>query len=79
LFVHMCCAVASIPSPEAVTPDTPPRLSVTAALALPDGSMSASGLRREVFMPDPIADADLVSMWAELGIWRDGAVIKRVP
>jgi hypothetical protein len=36
-------------------------------------------LRREVFMPDPIADADLASMWATLGTsWRNGAIIKRV-
>src|ERR1700738_865536 len=43
----MCCAVASIPSPEQVTPDTPLRLGIAAALAYPDGSMTASGLRRE--------------------------------
>src|ERR1700738_323981 len=43
----MCCAVASIPSPEQVTPDTPLRLGIAAALAFPDGSMTASGLRRE--------------------------------
>jgi len=30
-----------------VGPDTPLRLSIAAALAFPDGSMSASGLRRE--------------------------------
>src|SRR3984893_12317958 len=43
----MCCAVASIPSPEQVTPDTPLRLGIAAALAFPDGSMTAAGLRRE--------------------------------
>ena len=43
----MCCAVASIPSPEQVTPDTPLRLEIAAALAFPDGSMTAAGLRRE--------------------------------
>jgi hypothetical protein len=43
----MCCAVASIPAPEQVTPDTPLRLGVAAALAFPDGSMTAAGLRRE--------------------------------
>jgi hypothetical protein len=42
-----CCAIASIPPPEKVTPDTPLRLGVAAALAFPDGSMTASGLRRE--------------------------------
>jgi hypothetical protein len=43
----MCCAVASIPAPEQVTPDTPLRLGVAAAIAFPDGSMTAAGLRRE--------------------------------
>ena len=43
----MCCAVASIPSTEQVTPDTPLRLGIAAALAFPDGSMTAAGLRRE--------------------------------
>ena len=33
--------------PDPITPDTPLRLSVAAALAYPDGSMTASGLRRE--------------------------------
>src|SRR6266568_7579789 len=42
-----CCAIASIPPPEKVTPDTPLRLEIAAALAFPDGSMTASGLRRE--------------------------------
>ena len=42
-----CCAIASIPPPEKITPDTPLRLAVAAALAFPDGSMTASGLRRE--------------------------------
>jgi hypothetical protein len=75
----MCCAVAAIRSPNLVTPDTL-QLTVAAALAFPDGSMSASGLRREVFMPDPIADSDLASMWAKLGTsWLNGAIIKRVP
>src|SRR3974390_3193877 len=31
----------------AISPDTPLRLKVAAALAYPDGSMTASGLRRE--------------------------------
>jgi hypothetical protein len=33
--------------PKEVTPNTPLRLSIAAILAYPDGSMSASGLRRE--------------------------------
>jgi hypothetical protein len=37
----------SLPSRESITSDTPLRLSVAAALAYPDGSMTASGLRRE--------------------------------
>jgi hypothetical protein len=36
-----------MPAPEVVTPDTPLRLEIAAALAFPDGSMTASGLRRE--------------------------------
>src|SRR6266566_3909922 len=43
----MCCALASIPPPEQVTPDVPLRLGGAAALAFPDGSMTAAGLRRE--------------------------------
>ena len=35
------------PSRDQVKPDTPLRLSVAAALAFPDGSMTASGLRRD--------------------------------
>src|SRR5580692_7828565 len=42
-----CCAVASIPPPEKVTPDTPLRLEIAAVIAFPDGSMTAAGLRRE--------------------------------
>ena len=75
----MCCAVASIPSPEQVTPDTPLRLEIAATIAFPDGSMTAAGLRREVLKLDPIADEDLASVWAKLGSsWRNGAIIKRV-
>src|SRR4029450_6769505 len=37
----------SLPSRESITADTPLRLSVAAALAYPDGSMTVSGLRRE--------------------------------
>jgi hypothetical protein len=42
-----CCAVASIPPPEQVTPDTPLRLEIAAAIAFPDGSITVAGLRRE--------------------------------
>src|SRR3979409_1533998 len=35
------------PSLEQIKPDTPLRLTLAAALAFPDGSMTASGLRRE--------------------------------
>ena len=74
----MCCAVVAIPSPDLVTPDTL-RLGIAAAIAFPDGSMAAAGLRREVFMLDPTPDQDLASMWAKLGTSRrDGAIIKRV-
>jgi len=38
---------ATLPSNDQISPDTPLRLSVAAALAFPDGSMTASGLRRE--------------------------------
>src|SRR5579872_1710980 len=37
----------SLPAKDAVKPDTPLRLSIAALLAFPDGSMTASGLRRE--------------------------------
>jgi hypothetical protein len=37
----------AVPLRETITPDTPLRLAIAAALAFPDGSMSASGLRRE--------------------------------
>src|ERR1700722_5652218 len=37
----------TVPSSQEINPDTPLRLSVAAALAFPDGSMTASGLRRE--------------------------------
>lgn len=42
-----CCAIASMPPPEKITPETPLRLGIAATLAFPDGSMTASGLRRE--------------------------------
>ncbi|MGA8990133.1 MAG: hypothetical protein WB500_07095 [Rhodoplanes sp.] len=37
----------TIPSPETITATTPLRLHIAAQLAFPDGSMGASGLRRE--------------------------------
>ena len=36
-----------IPDQRCIAPDTPLRLDVAASLAYPDGSMTASGLRRE--------------------------------
>jgi hypothetical protein len=36
-----------VPEPDKVKPDTPLRLDVAATLAYPDGSMTASGLRKE--------------------------------
>jgi hypothetical protein len=36
-----------MPPPEKITPDTPLRLEIAAVIAFPDGSMTASGLRRE--------------------------------
>jgi hypothetical protein len=54
-------------------------LGIAAALAFPDGSMTAAGLRREVFMLDPIANEDLASGWTKLGTsCRNGDIIKRV-
>ena len=38
---------ANTPSPDLIGPNTPLRLNIAAALAFPDGSMTASGLRRE--------------------------------
>jgi hypothetical protein len=37
----------SLPPRDEIKPDTPLRLSIAAAVAFPDGSMTASGLRRE--------------------------------
>jgi hypothetical protein len=52
---------------------------LAAAIAFPDGSMTAAGLRREVFVLDPIADEDLARVWTKRGLnWRNDAVIKRV-
>jgi hypothetical protein len=38
---------AALPSKDGIKPSTPLRLHVAAALAFPDGSMTASGLRRK--------------------------------
>lgn len=38
---------SAVPKREKIKPDTPLRLSLAAALAFPDGSLKASGLRRE--------------------------------
>src|SRR5690349_14226419 len=46
-FRHQSKMRATIPNREEIAPDTPLRLGVAAALAFPDGSMTASGLRRE--------------------------------
>jgi hypothetical protein len=49
------------------------------ALAFPDGSMSATELRRQVFMLGSIADEDLGSVRSKRGTnWRNDAVIKQV-
>ena len=37
----------SSPDPASITPNTPLRLAVAASIAYPDGSINASGLRRE--------------------------------
>lgn len=37
----------AVPARDEVRPDAPLRLAIAAALAFPDGSMTASGLRRE--------------------------------
>ena len=39
--------LTTLPSRDEIRPDTPLRLRIAAALAFPDGSMTASGLRRE--------------------------------
>ena len=38
----------ALPAKEDIAPDTPLRLHVAATLAFPDGSMTASGLRKEL-------------------------------
>jgi hypothetical protein len=47
------------------------RLEIAAAIAFPDGSMTAAALRREVFVLDPIADEHLARVWTKRGTnWR---------
>jgi hypothetical protein len=47
-LLKLCRTVrCEVPDRADISPDTPLRLSIAAALAFPDGSMSASGLRRE--------------------------------
>jgi hypothetical protein len=38
---------SAVPTLDKISPDTPLRLRVAAALAFPDGTMTASGLRQE--------------------------------
>src|SRR5580693_1794997 len=38
---------AAVPPRDSISPDVPLRLSIAAALAFPDGSLTAAGLRRE--------------------------------
>src|SRR5262245_46718183 len=45
--LFFAASVFVIPTLQQVTPDTPLRLRIAAALAYPDGSMTASGLRKE--------------------------------
>jgi integrase len=69
-----CCAIASMPPPEKITPETPLRLEIAAVLAFPDGSMTAAGLRREAARgrpdfgeghPSQILIADALSEYGE--------------
>jgi hypothetical protein len=57
-----------IPEPDKVRPDTPLRLHVAAAIAFPDGSMKASGLRREAgrgrLVVERIAGKDFTTLGA---------------
>jgi hypothetical protein len=58
---------------------TPPPAQDSRFSSFPNGSMTAEGTRRQVFMLDPIADEELASVWAKRGTnWRKDAVIKRV-
>jgi hypothetical protein len=63
-----------MPSRDEIGPDTPLRLSVAATLAFPDGSMTASGLRRESvrgrLMLERIAGKDYTTL-ANIARMRD--------
>ena len=56
----------TIPSRDQVDPETPLRLNVAAVLAFPDGTMTASGLRREAargrLMVERIAGKDYTTL-----------------
>jgi hypothetical protein len=57
---------ANLPDRASIRPDTPLRLAVAAAIAFPDGSMIASGLRREAakgrLVTERIAGKDYVTL-----------------
>jgi hypothetical protein len=57
-----------LPKLDTISPDTPLRLDVAAILAYPDGSMTASGLRREVrrgrLVIERVAGKDYVTLAA---------------
>ena len=63
-----------LPPAEQIGPNTPVRLSVAAALAFPDGSITASGLRREGsrgrLQIERIAGKDYTTL-AEIGRMRE--------
>src|SRR5690242_20253126 len=69
----------ALPPREQIEPNTPLRLTVAAALAFPDGSMTASGLRREAargrLRIERIANKDFVTL-AEIKRMRE---LCRVP
>jgi hypothetical protein len=63
-----------LPSRESLEPDTPLRLSVAAALAFPDGSMTTSGLRNELargrLIVERIAGKDYTTL-ANINLMRE--------
>jgi hypothetical protein len=64
----------SLPSRESLEPNTPLRLSVAAALAFPDGSMTTSGLRKELargrLIVERIAGKDYTTL-ANINLMRE--------
>jgi hypothetical protein len=72
----------AMPSRDQIGPDTPLRLSVAAALAFPDGSMTASGLRREAarghLVIERIAGKDYTTL-ANIEGMRQLCVLKKGP